>query len=322
MDAITGAWRTRAVYEGVQSGLIDQLDQTPATAQQLAAKLNLDAPTSIRILRALAVLGLCKQASKDTFVATEMGARLRKGVPGSLRGMAMMWGDRTWKSLETIGGTLKTGIPGRGNGDFIGMHSDPVQSDIFNRSMAEQSEPIARALTKTYDFSQAKMVADIGGGYGAVLIEILRANPKLSGQVWDIDLISASAQRYMNEAGVGDRAAFRGVDFFASVPEGADCVILKYILHDWPDSDCQRILKNCRAAVQTGATLLVLERILPEIVSAEDDLVVRADLVMMPISGKERTRDEFHEMLAENGFAMGDVKPLVDGCWVIECKAV
>ncbi len=108
IEAITGAWRTRAVYEGVQSGLIDNLDQNPATAEQLAKKLSLDAPTSIRILRALAVLGLCKQASPDTFVATEMGTRLRAGVPGSLRGMAMMWGDRTWKSLETIGGTLKT----------------------------------------------------------------------------------------------------------------------------------------------------------------------------------------------------------------------
>ncbi len=98
--------------------------------------------------------------------------------------------------------------------------------------------------------------------------------------------------------------------------------MLKYILHDWPDSDCVRILKNCRAAMKAGDTLLVLERILPEIVGAEDEYVVRADLVMMPISGKERTGDEFRQMLSENGFTTGDVKPLADGCSVIECRAV
>jgi hypothetical protein len=322
VEAITGAWKTRVVYEGVKSGLFEHLGPAPTSAKDLAAKLNLDAPTSVRILRALAALGLCEQVSTDSFIATETGARLRAGVPGSLRGMAMMWGDRVWKSIETIGDTLRTGIPGRGNGDFNALHSDPHQSDVFNRSMAEQSEPIAIELAKKCDFSHFKTVMDVGGGYGAVLIAVLRANPALKGFVYDLGLISAGAERYLQEAGVADRGRYLAGDFFKTVPEGADCIMLKYILHDWPDDDCTRILKNCRAALQKGAMLMVLERILPDRVGLADQYVVRADLVMMPISGKERTIEEFRTMLADTGFAMGEVKALAEGCSVIECRAV
>lgn len=321
IEAITGAWRTRAIAEGVRAGLIDALDDKPASSADLAARLDLDAPTTLRILRALAVLGLCEQADADAFVATRAGRVLRSDTPNNLRGMALLWGDRIWRSLETIGETLRTGEPGWGNGNFGAIHSDPVASDIFNRAMSEQSVPIGRALAQVCDFSRFGMVADIGGGYGAVLIEVLRANPRLKGFVQDLALIGEGARRYLDEAGLADRAEFRGGDFFAEVASDADCILLKYILHDWPDADCARILAKCRAALSPGQSFILLERILPERVSAGDEPVVRTDLVMMPISGKERTEAEFRAMLGEAGFAVDAVKPLADGCWAIEARA-
>lgn len=321
-DAITGAWRTRLVCEGVRSGLIDSLDATPRGAPDLAASLGLHGDTTLRILRALAALGLCRQVSADGFAASAMGERLREGAPGSLRGMALLWGERIWGQLETIGGTLRTGEPGRGNGDFDGLHSDPAASDMFNRAMAEQSRPIAEALAGAVDFSSYRRVMDVGGGYGATLAGLLQACPALEGLVYDLARIEAGARRYLDEAGVGERADFIGGSFFESVPAGADCLVVKYILHDWPDADCRRILANCRAALAPGAALIVVERIVPEIVTPRDDAVVRADLVMMPISGKERTLAEFHAMLKEAGFAPGEARPLVDGCWAVESRAV
>jgi hypothetical protein len=65
----------------------------------------------------------------------------------------------------------------------------------------------------------------------------------------------------------------------------------------------------------------VLERILPERVGPLDEPVVRTDLVMMPISGKERTEAEFRAMLGEAGFTVDRRAPLADGCWAIEARA-
>jgi len=322
IEAITGAWRTRAIYEAVRAGLLDALGDVPASSAGLAAALDLDAPTTLRMLRALAVLGLCDQQGPDLFAATPAGRRLRSDAPDSLRGMAMLWGDRIWRSLETLGDTLRTGEPGWGNGDFGAIHGDPAASDIFNRAMAEQSVPIAQALARTSDFSRFATVADVGGGYGAVLIEVLRANLALTGFVQDLPTIAEGAGRYLDQAGLDGRAYFRGGDFFAEIAEGANCILLKYILHDWPDGDCSHILSNVRAGLAPDATLMVLERILPERVGAQDEAVVRTDLVMMPISGKERTEAEFRAMLAAAGFAVEAVRPLVDGCWVIEARAI
>lgn len=321
-DTITAAWRTRLIYESIRAGLLDALGTTPRGAVEIAADLGLHAETTNRFLRALAALGLCRQVSAETFAVTETGARLKSGASGSLRGMAMLWGDRIWSSLETIGGTLRTGEPGRGNGDFSGMHADPEASDIFNRAMAEQSQPIARAVAGACDFSGYESVMDVGGGYGALLIEILRANPPLRGRVYDLDAIGPGARRYLEEAGVGEQASFTGGSFFESVPRGADCLLIKYILHDWSDPDCLRILRNCRAALEPGAAAIVIERIVPDLMSMQDDAVVRADLVMMPISGKERTLGEYHAMLKEAGFAAGETRALVDGCSAIESRAV
>lgn len=321
IEAITGAWRTRAIYEGTRAGLFDALSDNFASSTTLARQLDLDAPTTLRLLRALAVIGLCAQVGDDLFIATPAGRVLRSDSPDSLRGMAMLWGDRIWRSLETIGDTLRTGEPGWGNGNFGAIHSDPAASDVYNRAMAEQSVPIARALADTCDLSTYDIVADIGGGYGAVLIEVLRVNPALTGFVQDLALIGDGAQRYLDQAGLGGRASFRGGDFFADVPADADCILLKYILHDWPDGDCARILANIRAALKPGETLIVLERILPERVGSQDEPVVRTDLVMMPISGKERTEAEFRTMLGAAGFKVEEVKPLVDGCWAIEVRA-
>jgi hypothetical protein len=321
-DAITGAWRTRLIYESIRAGLIDALGPDPRGAAEIAAGLGLHAETTGRFLRALAALGLCRQVSATAFASTETGERLKAGASGSLRGMAMLWGDRIWSSLETIGGTLRTGVPGRGNGDFSGMHADPEASDIFNRAMAEQSGPIARAAAAALDLSGHGFVTDVGGGYGALLIEVLRANPALEGMVYDLEAIAPGGRRYLAEAGLGDRAGFTGGSFFDSVPRGADCLLIKYILHDWNDGDCLTILRNCRAALEPGAAAIVIERIVPEMVSVGDDAVVRADLVMMPISGKERTLGEYHDLLRAAGFAPGETRPLVDGCSAIESRAV
>jgi hypothetical protein len=48
-------------------------------------------------------------------------------------------------------------------------------------------------------------------------------------------------------------------DFFDSVAEGADAYILKGVIHDWPDEDAARILRNTRRAIPPGGTLLLVE---------------------------------------------------------------
>jgi len=321
-ELITGGWRTRLIHEGVRSGLLDALGAEPRSCDALAAELGLHAGTVLRVLRALATFGLCDHITPRTFAIAPLGARLRRDAPDSMRGVALHWGGRTMASLETIGQTLETGEPGRGNGNFAALIADPVESDIFYRAMAEQSAPVARALVEAVDVSGFATVMDVGAGYGAVLAEVLRACPSAQGIIHDLEGVAAGARRYMDEQGLGGRARFVPGSFFDTVPALADCLLLKYILHDWSDPEAATIMANCRAALPRGGTLILIEKLLPETVGPEHESVVRSDLVMMPINGKERTLDDYRRMAADAGFACRRDVALVDDCSAIMFEAV
>lgn len=321
-ELITGGWRTRLIHEGVRAGLMDALDTQPRSAEALAAGLGLHAGTVLRVLRALATFGLCDHVTPDSFALTPLGARLRGDAPDSMRGVALHWGGRTMAALETIGHTLETGEPGRGNGNFAALIADPVEGDIFYRAMAEQSAPVARALVEAVDVSGFATVMDVGAGYGAVLAEILRASPSARGIIYDLEGVAAGARRYMAEQGLAERARFVPGSFFDAVPALADCLLLKYILHDWSDPEAATIMANCRTALPAGGTLILIEKLLPGTVGPEHESVVRSDLVMMPINGKERTLDAYRRMAADAGFAFQRAVALVDDCSAALFEAV
>lgn len=321
-DMITAGWRTRAIYEGVRTGLFDALGDEPRDAEQLAADLNLDGETVFRVLRALSTLSVCEHVGPRAFMITPRGRLLREDADVSLRSLSIHWGGRVMDSLGTIGHTLETGEPGRGKGDFAGLHSNSFDSQAFNRTMAEQSRPVAKVLASVHDFTPYELVMDVGGGFGGLLTEVLLANPDLRGAIFDLPAVEPGSDLYLKEAGVKDRARFIGGSFFESVAPGADCVVLKFILHDWDDAECATIMTNCRKAMEKDAHLLIVERIMPELVQAINEDVVRQDLVMMPINGKERTLAEMEQMGRDAGFELFDVKPLIEGCSLIAMRAV
>ena len=52
--------------------------------------------------------------------------------------------------------------------------------------------------------------------------------------------------------------------FFEAIPAGADAYVLKHVLYDWDDARATAILASCRKAMARMATLLIVERVMPE----------------------------------------------------------
>ena len=93
------------------------------------------------------------------------------------------------------------------------------------------------------------------------------------------------------------------------MPGGGDLYLLSRVLHDWDDAQCRRILARLAEAMSPGASLLIVERLLPE-----DDtplLAVAWDVHMMcNVGGRERTAGHYAELLAEAGFGVESVHEL------------
>jgi hypothetical protein len=320
---ITACWSTQVIYVAVSAGIPDKLAAGICSSAELAGAIGAHPRAMYRLLRALAVLGLCSHSTDDRFRLTDSGHYLRSDVPESLAVLALHWGGRTWPALGHLEESLKSGAAWKlgGREGFFSMAQRPQDAAVLNRSMANQTLLVAQAIVDAYDFSGFRKVIDLGGGYGALLSVLLKAYPHLQGASADLAYIEADARTFLRDAGVAERATFIPTDFFKAVDSGADGYLLKFIIHDWDDSDSIEILRNTRTAAASGARVLIIEQIAPRRVeaSAQHATVIRGDIQMMvSTGGMERTADEYERLLTQAGLRLTRIIPTASPFSVIE----
>jgi hypothetical protein len=119
---------------------------------------------------------------------------------------------------------------------------------------------------------------------------------------------------------VTDRCEIVSGSFFESVPTGGDAYVFKHIVHDWDDSNVLQILRNVHAAMTPNAKLLVIEAIVPD--DEREHFAKLLDLEMMVCgTGRERTADEYAELLRSAGFRNARVIPTVGPAAIVESEA-
>ena len=104
---------------------------------------------------------------------------------------------------------------------------------------------------------------------------------------------------------------------FSEVPVGADAYIMKRIIHDWSDEMAGKILSACRAGVNAGGRLLVVDAVVPE--GPEFSPAKFMDVTMMIFSGgKERTEAEFRQLFAQCGWKLERIIPTHSSLCIVE----
>jgi len=310
---INGSWAAQVINAAALLQIPERLADGPKTADALAREVQAHAPSLLRLMRALVTLGLCEAAGDGRFALTVAGQFLRGDVQGSVRGRAILTGDVLWKWFSDLANMVKTGertkavVSGADSFEALGGHTERLNA--FQQVMIESSTVGVREAMKTYDFSRFKQVIDIGGGNGVVLAELLKAHPGQAGAVFELAYIEDRARTYLEAAGVSARGRFLAGSFFDAVPEGFDLYLMKFVIHDWDDDKAQTILANTRKACGQDAVLVLLEYLVPEVLdqSLKDQAIIREDLTMMSVGGKERTAGEFRELLAKAGWRLAGI---------------
>lgn len=300
---------SQAIYVATKLGIPDLLADGPKEIGALAEASGAHAPSLRRVLLALAGVGVLDKVGPDRFALAPIGAALRKGVPGSIQpAVLFLLNESHWRPWGHMLHSARTGetafdhVHGTGLFDYLAQH--PEVSALFNQGMAGNSPAHASLVAASYDFSDMRVVIDVGGGRGRLLATILARHPHLSGILFDQPHVVDSARETLDEAGVSDRCELVGGNFFEAVPEGGDAYILRNIIHDWQDDQAVAILATCRRAMAADARLLLVER------EVADDpraalLVLHADLEMLVnVGGRERTTEEYATLLARSGLRL------------------
>ncbi|KAH9718236.1 Flavone 3'-O-methyltransferase 1 [Citrus sinensis] len=160
---------------------------------------------------------------------------------------------------------------------------DARRRNLFNQSMRNHTALVMKKILEIYKgFEEINQLVDVAGGLGVEHV---------------------------------------GGDMFVEVPKG-EAIFLKWILHDWSDDQCVKILKNCYDALPEFGKVIVVDSLIPE--SLETDILSRfvylLDMQMYTVfpGGKERTVEELKALATKAGFTAVKLVCRAYSCWVVE----
>ncbi|KAL2321125.1 hypothetical protein Fmac_030094 [Flemingia macrophylla] len=201
---------------------------------------------------------------------------------------------------------VETALGSKGYWDFV--HQNPTHMKTFNEAMESDSHVVRLALRNCKSvFEGLDSIVDVGGGTGNTAKIICEAFPNLKYLVLDLPQVVNGLTGTKN-------LTFVGGNMFKSIPQ-ADAILLKWVLHNWDDDDCIKILKNCKDAISDrgkGGKVIIIDIVINEKQDEHEMTEVKllSDVIMMTsLNGKERDEKDWRRLFMDAGFKYYKIFP-------------
>lgn len=325
ISMVTGYWITQIVRAVATYSIAEHLSEGPTTAERIAEAEGLDVDAARRLFRTCAAVGLITSDDGERFSSTDLLRTLLPDVPGSLKGFAIAQGSPGhWGPWGNFPEALRAGgrqAPEHQGPDLWDYYNQvPDEAAAFTTSMDNMSAMVIEDAAKLIDTSETGTAIDVGGASGSLVHALMLANDALHGSVLDRPQVIPDAESAAARNGLSERFTAVPGDFLESVP-AADLHLLKFILHDWPDETCVEILRNCRAGLNAGGRVAVLEMVVGDL--GEPGLAPLMDMNMLAIvSGEERTLAEYDALFTAAGLTRTKASPTSSEFVIIEATAI
>ncbi|KAJ7089775.1 S-adenosyl-L-methionine-dependent methyltransferase [Mycena belliarum] len=289
-----------------------------------------DASKLARILRLLTAKHCFREVEKDVFANNRLSVQLLTSNPLYSLGLHMT--EDMTQAATKLAETLADAEWGPSviptHAAFNKFTSQPLAMFDFwaqTPAMHEHGERFgvamigwgtaveAEAVVSAYHWHTlppGATVCDLGGGVGALSMQLARAHPTLHIALQDLPERMVQAAQTVwpaacPEALAEGRVNFRAIDFFKEVPlAGCDVYyvggLLKNILHAFQEAQCITILKGVRQAMKRGSRVLIHEYILQMAAaaasssySAQNKQLARAPAPLLSNYGAGRIRQYY-----------------------------
>ena len=196
--------------------------------------------------------------------------------------------------------------------------------------MHMRSNLVIPGILQNIELSETGIVADVGGGFGHVLLELLKANPKLIGIVYELPTVAKLVEeglkspnppsdlihsKYPNE--VKQRVSVVAGSYTNVIQmkqiSKAD-VFFKWIFHDNNDEVCTKILAALYQVKKPSAKIIICDCVFKHSPN-EWKFPIALDLIIAETTnGKERTREEWTKLLSNGEGYQYSVRVSFGGC--------
>ncbi|CAM8966412.1 unnamed protein product [Rhodiola kirilowii] len=294
--------------------LINKFDQgSGLTAEEIASKLNAsnaEAPAMVdRMLCLLTSHDIMKCSSSNGIRAFSLAPvckyYLKNEAGVSFGPLLNLLQDKvfieSWFHLKDA--VVEGGVPFK---RAHGMHAfeysgkEPRFNQVFNEAMHNHTTIFMSNMLEGYKgFEKINKLVDVGGGFGVSVSMITSKYPHIKAINFDLPHVIEHSPSYPGVKHVGG-------DMFESVPS-ADAIFMKWILHDWSDAHCLKLLKNCYKALPGNGIVIVVDANLPDVPdnSSTTKSISQMDVLLLAQyrGGKERRAHELLALAKEAGFS-------------------
>jgi hypothetical protein len=287
-------------------GVADHLTKGPKTADELATLVHCDPDALHRALRAAAACNLVRLDKRGRFHTTRLMKPMCSTDPSATADWCRYIGSPSlqvaWADLAE---TIRSGQNGfhriNGMSTFEWFDAHPDEGRRFASGLGGLTRAEAQMIIAAYPFPESGTVCDVAGGAGVLLGEILKFRPGLRGVLVEAPLVLNEAAGYFASIGLADRVELIEGDLFGHIEASADIYLLKWILHDWDDATCERIIKNVASAMPAGARVVAIEGNQDRNEVHPRFSMIDLQMLTMSEGGKERSGREIEQLLISGG---------------------
>jgi acetylserotonin N-methyltransferase len=306
-----------AIVAADDAGLFAALDESPATIEALAQRLDFDVRATGTVLRLLAALGLLTQRGGVYHLTDQARLYLVKSSP-FYWGHMMRTGVSEWHretalaklkqkgSAETAGpeGTPQVSGSGRPVDGWAAGEIAIGRATSIAAAMHSHSLPAAIGAARNYDWTGIKRILDVGGGSGCFMIAAAQAHPHLRATIMELRTMCEAAAPYIEAGGVGSQVDTVAVDMFREAwPKGYDAIFFSNVLHDWNMRTCEWLAARAYDALPHGGRIMAHEMLLDDDGASPAATAAFSMLMLLATQGQQFTFGELAALLERAGFA-------------------
>ncbi|EDQ32673.1 O-methyltransferase [Hoeflea phototrophica DFL-43] len=312
---VSGFVQSQILFTSLKTGLIDALADGPVTMAELASRTGFPQDRLDRLVQAAQSVGLVATGQDGFVTLGDHGAIIcsDEGLRAMINHHALLYRDLNDPVALFDGSYTDTEMRRLWSYAGSGRESavEPEDAAAYSALMAASQSMLSDEILDAYDFGRHTSLIDIGGGEGAFLTAVAKRYSGLRMSLFDLPPVAKRARDRFAAHPLGQCPRCYGGSFLDdTLPRGHDCVSLVRVLFDHEDAVVLRLLRNVRAAMEPGQTLVIAEPMAGNDSRGQRYATAYFGVYVMAMgSGRCRTPDEIGALAKQAGFSRFDIRP-------------
>ncbi len=301
---LAGLLAYKAVNTAVELHLFTALVAQPASAAELAQRLEADERGVRALLRALLAIGYVVEEN-GRYHNSPMTDKwfVQSGVLDMNAALSVfnVFLHELWPHAAEV---VRTGERPFNFYEFV--YSDPELAHNFQQMMVGNANVVgAEVLKKLTVPAGVARLLDVGGGHGVFSVMLANAQPHLQATILDTAVALETAKHHISQHNLNGRIHLLPGDMWQmDWGEPYDLILLFNMVHHYDLDTNRKLLQKAYAALKPGGQVAIFDQIEGSVFGSGSNGIVQmlAFMFYLFANGRVYAADELMALLAEVGF--------------------